>query len=65
VLNQIKGLVDRVVGTDEEVGAGAGQLVRGREHEFGHSCPIVGVNALHIFGERVRVQRDFGMIVDA
>jgi len=43
--------------------AGAGEFVRGREHEFGNACPVSRIDVLHIFCERVRVQGDFRMIV--
>ena len=46
VLDQIEGLVDGVDGSDEEVGAGFGQLLRGGEHEFRDAGPIVGVDAV-------------------
>jgi hypothetical protein len=65
VLDQIEGPVDGVVGTNEKICAGSGQLLGGREHEFGDAGPVIGADALHIFRQRVGVQRDFGMIVRA
>jgi len=63
VLDQVEGLVDGVVGANQKIGAGAGEFVGGREHEFGNACPVSRIDVLHIFCERVRVQGDFRMIV--
>jgi hypothetical protein len=38
-------LVDRVVGTDEEVGAGRRQGARRPEHELGHARQIAAIEA--------------------
>ncbi len=50
-------------GQIEKVGAGAGQLLRRRHHQFRHARPIARFDALHVFSQRVGVHRDFGMIV--
>ena len=63
MLDQIEGLMDRVVRADQKIGAAAGQLFRGVKHQFGHARPIPSVDVPHIFRQGVGVQRDFRMIV--
>jgi hypothetical protein len=57
--------VDGVVGTDEEVGTDAGELVGGGEHEVGYALPVVAVDVLHVLAERVGVHGDFWVVVGA
>jgi hypothetical protein len=59
VLNELEGLVNRVIRTDEEVGAGASELFRRGHHEFSDSRPVILVDKLDVFSEGVRVHRDF------
>ena len=54
-------LVDRVVGTDQEIGAGLGELMRRRKHQLGDALAVAAVEAFDIVGQRMRVQRDFGV----
>ena len=65
VLNQIEGLMNGVDRSDQEIGAHLGQFVRGRKHKFRHTCPVIRINALYVFGEGVAVHRNFRMIVPA
>lgn len=46
-----EGLVDGVVGTDEEVGADAGEFGGGGEHEVGDGGPVVAMDGAHVLGE--------------
>jgi hypothetical protein len=55
--------VDGVVGTDEKIGAYPGQLVGGGKHQLSDTLPIIAVNAFHVFGQRMRVHRNLGVIV--
>src|SRR2546430_8517873 len=55
-------LVDRIVRADEEISARFGELVDGGPHQFPDPGARVPFEALRVPGERVGVQRDFGMI---
>ena len=63
MLNQIECLVNRIVGTYKEIGAGLGQLVGRRKHQLGNSRPVVGINTFHVSRQGMRMHRNFGMIV--
>src|SRR5579872_7211485 len=65
MLNQVEGLVNRVVGTDKEVGASTSKFFRRRKHELRDTGPVVGANEAHVAGKRMRVQGDFRVIVVA
>ena len=62
-LDPIKGLMDGVVGADQEIGSRPGQLVSRREHQVGNSLPIAGINATHVPGQGMSMHRDFRVIV--
>lgn len=53
--------MDRVVGTDEQVGTGAHQLLRGFKQHLAHRTPIIEVDQALIGAKREIVQRDLGM----
>ena len=55
--------MERVVGTDQEVGADRGELVGGSEHQLTHALPVTAIDARHVVGERMTVQRDLRMRV--
>ncbi len=61
----VEGLVDGVVGADQEVSPGRRQLARRGQHEVGHPLQIATVQAVHVSGERRRVHGDFGVRVRA
>ena len=55
--------MNRVVRTDQEVGADGRQLLRRRQHQLANAHPVASIDALHVRGEGVRVHRDLGMVV--
>ena len=63
--NQIESLVNGVDGSNEKVGASFGQFLRGGEHEFRDSGPIVGVDAVFVLNKGMAVHRHFGVVVGA
>lgn len=63
--DQGKRLMDGVVGADEEIGAGAGELMGGVEHEVADARPAGGFNGAHIFGEGEGTHGYFRMGVSA
>jgi hypothetical protein len=65
VANEVETLVGRVVGAEEDLGAGAAQaLARGEEH-LADLVPAIGVDGAHVVGERDRVQAHLGVRVRA
>ena len=62
---EIKGLMNCVVGTDQEIGSGFGQFVGRGKHQLRNAGPVSRVNALHVLSQGVRVQRHLRMIVAA
>ena len=65
VLHQIESLMHGVDRSDQKIRASFGQLIRGREHQFGHAHPVVGIDALHVVGEVVAMHRNLRMMVQA
>ena len=63
MLNQIESLMHGVHRSDEEVGAGARQLVGGGKHEFCDAGPVICVDAVLVLNKGMPVHRHFGMIV--
>jgi len=57
--------VDSVVGADQEIGTDFREFICRGEHELTHALPVAAVDVFHVLGERVRMHRDFGMIVVA
>src|SRR5579862_853107 len=55
------GLVNGVVGADKKISAARGELAGRFEHPFRYALPISAVDAIHIVGERMGVERHFGM----
>ncbi len=55
--------MDGIVRADQKIRASLGQLVSRREHQVGNPGPIVSVDAFHVSRQRMRMHRDFGMIV--
>src|ERR1700687_6338846 len=58
-----RGWVDRIVRTDQEIGAAPREPVGRGQHEIGNPGPVSGINAAHIRGERVSVHRELGVSV--
>jgi len=65
MLNKIEGLMHSVDRSNQKIRPGFCQLFRRRKHQFGHACPVVSINALHIVSEVVAVHGDFRMAVGA
>ena len=57
--------MDRVIGANQEIRTDVRELICRGEHQLTHALPVAAVNAFHILGERMRVHRDFRMIVRA
>jgi hypothetical protein len=57
--------VNRVVGADQELGPRGLELPGRRQHQRGHSLPVVPVDCLHVLGEAVGVQAHLGVGVGA
>ena len=53
--------MDRVVGTDQEIRSNVRELAGRREHQLANALQVPAVQAIHVFGERVRMHRHFGM----
>jgi len=65
MLDEIKRLVNGIVGADQEIGSSLGQFTGGGEHEFRYTRPIAGIDVLHVLSQRVGMQGHFGMLVSA
>src|ERR1700722_18936528 len=63
LLNVWQVLVDGCVRADEKTGADFGQFISGRQHQLPHTPPVIAVDTLHVVSQRVRVQRDLGMLM--
>ncbi|MNT57888.1 hypothetical protein D3C72_1952930 [compost metagenome] len=57
----VEGLVDGVVGADQEIRARRGELVRGAEHQRAHARQVACVQAARVLRERGRVHRHLGV----
>jgi hypothetical protein len=57
--------MDGVVGADQQLGAGPAELVGRYEEEASRLVPPAPFDVAHVLGQRVRVQRDLGVIVGA
>jgi len=57
--------MNRVVGADQKIGTSSRQLLGGVEHKLGNPHPIIGVDVLHVLGQRVGMHGNFRMIVHA
>jgi len=53
---EVQRLVDGVVRADQEIRAGAGQLVRRRPHQGGNAVQVPGVQAGDVIRQRMGMQ---------
>ncbi len=56
---------DGIVGTDQEIRTDLRELICGGKHKFTHALLVPAVDACHVFGERMSVDRDLGMAIEA
>ena len=55
--------MDGIVRADQEIGTDFREFICRGEHQLTHALPVAAVDVFHVLGERVRMHRDFGMIV--
>src|ERR1700694_1184380 len=55
--------MNSIVGADQNIGATLRKLVGRGEHQVAHALPVASIDAFHVRTERVRVHRDFRMVV--
>jgi hypothetical protein len=58
-----EGLMDGIVGTDQEICTRPFQFLSGRQHQLGHTFPFVLVDIVHVFSKWVGMDADFRMQV--
>ena len=58
-----QGLVNRVVWTDQKVGADGREPICRRKHELANAGPIISIETTHVVRKRRRVHRHLGMAV--